>query len=824
MKFSSLTFKIVASQETCFLSLTHPRGDLPVIATLPYPNEVVESYARWQQAYLQFYRHYRGRREAGGMLLQEPVNLDTKLESARVDLLQKFEQWLKDGNLQSIRDSISGLRQQANVQPRLFLSCESLELARLPWEAWSLLQASASNTAQHSSHQTTNHPKISLFRIPGTGNEQKAQSHNKPKQRRRKPRILVIIGSDGYFNFQADFAKIQQKLAHKVDLQQAGWEPGIEPLALKQKLATAIADPIGWDMLYFAGHSNETQSTGGEFAIAPNLWLQMSELHPDLEIAIQNGLQFAFFNSCSGINIADSLLQMGLSQVAIMREPIANQVAEKIMGIFLEQLLEYHDVAVALAMACQQLEYSDRLKYPSAYLVPSFYCTPNTTLFQLDDNWRRWVKLWKPTKWEAIALTTLAILSWQPSIQLALLDQRLLVQAMYRNLTHQVPVEEPPTLLVRIDPPSLKAAKISNPNPMKRDYIAHIIKELDKLEAKIIGIDYIFDRPHPGEDPILGKQIRETVEKERKWIIFAAEFKESREEVGVDSSPNIASLNWTLQGYTNSSRQYVRLPSSVSKCHEACPFPYLLALIYTIANKDNLPDFPTPSLQNQKNLRSNIINYISNDTSNFNKLNHFKKFEFSSITKFSFRKNQQWFRPIIDFSIPPEKVYSIVSANQIQIVDSQKIKNRINLIVPGGYDEAGMLPGTDNFSAPSAIKYWRSRSPNLPLEISTETFTGAEVMAYTTHHLVNNWLIIPIPDLWMIGLFSLIGKMILLIEFKYGYKRLFLSFLVSSAIVLFVFSSLQMYIFYNLLIPITFPVSTLLVYLLITLRNAYSHD
>lgn len=98
-----------------------------------------------------------------------------------------------------------------------------------------------------------------------------------------------------------------------------GWQPGQEIAELKAKISAAIADERGWDVLFFAGHSNETVLTGGELAIAPNVSLSISEITPQLLKAKQRGLQFALFNSCSGLTLANSLIDLGLSQVAVMR-------------------------------------------------------------------------------------------------------------------------------------------------------------------------------------------------------------------------------------------------------------------------------------------------------------------------------------------------------------------------------------------------------------------------------------------------------------------------------------------------------------------------
>jgi CHASE2 domain-containing sensor protein len=98
-------------------------------------------------------------------------------------------------------------------------------------------------------------------------------------------------------------------------------------------------------------------------------------------------------------------------------------------------------------------------------------------------------------KKEAIAFTTLALISWQLPVQSILLQQRVLVQAVYRQFTNQVPTaQKPPVLLVEIDDESIKEARIANPTPIDRSYLAKLVDKLSSQNAKVIGFDYVLDR------------------------------------------------------------------------------------------------------------------------------------------------------------------------------------------------------------------------------------------------------------------------------------------------------------------------------------------
>lgn len=67
------------------------------------------------------------------------------------------------------------------------------------------------------------------------------------------------------------------------------------------------------------------------------------------------GLQFALFNSCSGLDIAQGLINLGLSQIAIMREPIHNAVAQFFLEQLLQRLAPGQNMQTALHEVCRSL-------------------------------------------------------------------------------------------------------------------------------------------------------------------------------------------------------------------------------------------------------------------------------------------------------------------------------------------------------------------------------------------------------------------------------------------------------------------------------------
>jgi hypothetical protein len=83
-------------------------------------------------------------------------------------------------------------------------------------------------------------------------------------------------------------------------------------------------------------------------------------------------------------------------------------------------------------------------------------------------------------------------------------------------------------------------------------------------------------------------------------------------------------------------------------------------------------------------------------------------------------------------------------------------QNSLVIIGAGGYDQSGGGENAwqDYAPVPPAIGYGRSRSPDMAF---SEKFTGLESNAYMVHHLLNQHWVIPIPDLWAVGVAAIGG-------------------------------------------------------------------
>jgi hypothetical protein len=790
--------KVQKVQNVCLFELAWGQGQ-QLTTLLEFPTVLADLYQDWRRVYLCFYRTLKSSpiplvsaeaeplrgRVAGGGGLTAATDWRTKLVEAETRLLNEFHRWLRDRELFEIRAAIvrgtqthpsSSDPNETEAGLDVFLTCSSLELARLPWEAWEI-----------GTDFATTQP-IRIVRSPA--NIQRATSQS--VSRRQKARILAILGDDTGLDFQVDRAAVQS--LHRVaEIHFVGWQPGQTKEQVKEQILQAIEDETGWDVLFFAGHSNETQMTGGELAIAPGVSLLVNEIATQLTAAQTRGLQFAIFNSCSGLSIAESLINLGFSQVAIMREPIHNCVAQEFLIRFLQSLAAHETVQEALISGCQFLRSEKNSDYPSSYLVPSLFCHPGAQLFRIPHKgWKQKVKRFLPNPVEAIAIASLVMLSWQLPIQSWLIDQRIWVQAIYRNLTGQIEPVDPQLLLVQIDDQSLMLDRVQQRQPMSRAYLARLLEQAIAMNAKTIGLDYLLDSPQP-EDAALQQVLRQTAADQDRLFIFAANRDDGE---WLQALPELTQPDRSWHGdmrLFGISHFFRLLPSQSDLAEEPdrlLPLGYLLALSHDLyqSNSQALLGQQAPA-----NLMANL---------------YADRMTVQPLTRFADRTlGQLWFRPIVDYSIPPDRVFAQISAWEFLRTPPnllrQKFPHSTLMIIPSGYDTDGIGGGNaDDFPLPKATRYWRRQQS--PVDLRTN-MPGGEIHAYAFHQYHKQHFVMPIPDLWLIGVAVIAGKLITIAIVRVSTPRWKWYAGFGLATVTYCLISLQLYCSITLLIPCVLP-------------------
>ncbi|MGB3493185.1 MAG: CHASE2 domain-containing protein [Elainellaceae cyanobacterium] len=749
-------------ETTCSVHLTWGQGQR-LHASLAYPPQLDRLYRDWQRAYLNFYRRLqtepppespgselRGRLVASGAGTAANTDWQADLSDFQHRLQLELHRWLRSPELETVRQELVKAARTAEKQDAVvdvLITCNPIDLARLPWETWEIgAEADVSD-------------RIRIARTPLTI---QAKAISTSAKSRRRPRILVILGDDRGLNFEKEKEAIAplRKLA---DVQFIGWQPGKSDTKVKDEIQTHLVDPHGWDALFFAGHSNEKQGQGGELGIAPNGYVRMADMKPLLAIAQQNGLQFALFNSCNGLNLAESLIDLGLSQVIIMREPIHNSVAELFFIHFAQSLAQHKDVHECMLDACQELKTKTALTYPAADLVPSLFRYPNSDLFCIPKRgWRDWAIKFTPTRVEAIALSALLLLSVRlfvsqvapgaPQrsafpIQEWLLDQRVLVQAWYRQLTHRaLTPSSPEIVLIQIDNESFDRADISDPYPIPYDYMNQLVSQLVSLDATTIGIDYVLDVDDPDRFA-LGETIT-AAQNDGIRMVFAKV--EDDRGTMLQAPLDVAGAAGIHALAVRSLGDDLHIPL-MTRWSEPLVFAHWLAWLSPQCVSQAIPLCEQTTVTPAEAEESVIVNQLTRQMPRLVR---------SPLTGLGHGLGwQTWLHPITDFSMPPPEVYTAVPAWQLleQPFSSSlsNLSEKIVLIASGGYEEARFGPEQDSFPPPAATRYWY-------LQQGTENYrrrmTGGEHHAYLIHHTLTQRWVVPIPNLWMVFLAALLGK------------------------------------------------------------------
>jgi len=792
--------------QDCTFLLTWGEGQ-QISAHLKYSPELDRLYRDWLLAYQNAYDSPSKGRAEGPIRAEEPIaftpaSIDwkNKSEEAKEAFLQKFQQWLGDAELLTIRERLQqevGFQRKEKKQKRghgncvnLLIACNCPELTKLPWEAWEISPKKAAS--------------IHISRTPlNVENEAIADEQTLSPG---KVRILVVLANTSELDVAQD-GKAVQSLSKVAQVKRLEFKSGQNGDAFKEQFRQQLVDERGWNVLIFAGHSDETEFTGGKLNLAPGVTLSISEIEPELTFAKSKGLQVAIFNSCRGLCIAERLIQLGLSQVVVMREKIHDSVAHIFLKQFCQNLAAYHDIQAAMLAACNYLK-QEKHAYPSACLIPSLFLhpSPDVKLFVIEPSrWKRIWRDWQLTRAETIALSILVFLSLVTPINGELFNLRIGIQAIYRDKTGQIPKQKlPPVRLIAIDQESLNAVTLDTykVNPIDRSYLAQLIQHVSQSTTKVIGVDYLLDGS-TREDEILTSTLRKAVEQKNTWFIFANEEYEPGVHVGV--SKTIASPKWSLHGeitITHSPFWELILPSQES-CLDNCPFAYVLALVKTLNQHRLTETSPQPRLDNSTHFQNQVSARHKN------------------IVPVKVKTLPLGLQPIIDFSIPLNQVYNRISAWQFlelppDATEWQSIAQQIVLIAPGGYDRAD-----DNFPIPWAIRYWRSRlSRGSQTDSYPKWFTGGEAHAYMIHHILSQHYVVLVPTFWLVLVAAILGKGTNLILFTLSRKQLPISVVVLiSLTVAYWLIGLQLYISTSVLLPGFFPSLTFWNFIVLSMRR-----
>ncbi|NES22984.1 MAG: CHAT domain-containing protein, partial [Symploca sp. SIO3E6] len=318
---------------------------LQFTGSLPAAPEIPESYQRWQYLYQALYESLPSRDrstidsdfefEEEGVLQVSEV----EFQELGKQLERLINRWL---NSQEFLPTKEKLYRELNPDEeiRVIIETNNYQLRQLPWHLW---------------HFFTDFPLAEVALSASESGKVPLRSTSTSG----KVRILAILGNSVGINVAADRRELEAL-------------PEVELVLLEEptrrELNQQLWDKQGWDILFFAGHSQTIGETGRIY-LNQTESLTIPDLKYALKKAIARGLQLGIFNSCEGLGLAKDLGELQIPQLIVMREPVQDTVAQTFLRQFLASFAQGESLYLAVREAREKLQgWED--EFPGASWLP----------------------------------------------------------------------------------------------------------------------------------------------------------------------------------------------------------------------------------------------------------------------------------------------------------------------------------------------------------------------------------------------------------------------------------------------------------------------
>ena len=323
------------------------------IGSLPPAPRLIELYRTWQSTYyclcnFQTLRSAVPAVEEDDLLEIDEVGItnisENNLESVSKELCDELNTWLSGGEFFKIER-----RMRSQLHPtediRIILETNDELLRHLPWHKWDFFQ---------------DHRKAD---IALSQSDYKCRQFRHTQILRNKIRILAILGDSRNIDVKAEKEFLQ-------NLPNAETTFLVNPSC--HEFNKELWSPLGWDILFFAGHS-QTEEKTGRLYINENSTknsITIEKLEEALKASIERGLMLTIFNSCDGLGLASALEKLHIPVVVVMREPVPNQVAQEFLRYFLEAFaIDELSFNQAMRRSCRKLQGLE-VDFPGASWLP----------------------------------------------------------------------------------------------------------------------------------------------------------------------------------------------------------------------------------------------------------------------------------------------------------------------------------------------------------------------------------------------------------------------------------------------------------------------
>ncbi|PSB53475.1 hypothetical protein C7B77_19535 [Chamaesiphon polymorphus CCALA 037] len=323
----------------------------------------------------------------------QPKQQDRQLESTYSNInfdrianefKDNLNRWLETGwfNEHGDRDEIVKKTLQSYYLEReevqIFIQTDSKELKGLPWQEWQVLQEFFTI---HS------HTELSI-----SSNNFKRPQRTETLLADARIRILAIFGDENL--------ELADEKYLITNLEKYGGIIHILNQPDRVTLERSLADPKGWHILFFAGHSGSNERGNlGWIEHKPGEKVAIDELSTLLEKLISDKLQLAIFNSCDGLGLANQLVSRSLPYCIVMREPVESAFARELLRHLLAAFVRGKSLFAAMRSAREYLrqEFDEKGKHPGKSWLPVIIANPEARSLTWDGMFteRRLEKQWE---------------------------------------------------------------------------------------------------------------------------------------------------------------------------------------------------------------------------------------------------------------------------------------------------------------------------------------------------------------------------------------------------------------------------------------------
>ncbi|HEY9616962.1 MAG TPA: CHASE2 domain-containing protein [Microcoleaceae cyanobacterium] len=464
---------------------------ISILGRLPPAPEIPVAYDHWQALYRRL--PVPPVRAMGLPKDRQRYSLPEDCHRAAAELRDRMNAWLQADSFRGVREKWLQ-RLQPSDPVRVIIRGEDYRVQKLPWHLWDLLE---------------DYPNAEVEL--GGYYDAVTDSNRSP---RWSVKILAILGHSQGIDVQADRRVLEQIPDAKVTFL-------VEPQS--KDLTDQLWD-TEWDILFFAGHS-VSQQTGetGIIYINQHESLGISDLKRSLAMAVKRGLKLAIFNSCDGLGLAREFATLGIPHLIVMREPVADRVAQEFLKYFLDRFSKGESLYLAVRRARERLEGLES-QYPCASWLPVIY--PNSN--QKPPTWQE-IKTGKkrPDRHSGapktgIRLYQAAAVGFTIALLLAGVRYFGILQPLelmaYDHLLQRRPHERPDAdfVVITVTDQDLQLP-IQQPQQRRNGKASWsdgaLLKVLEKLETyqpALIGLDIYRDYPAKQVDPQLLQRMRQT--------------------------------------------------------------------------------------------------------------------------------------------------------------------------------------------------------------------------------------------------------------------------------------------------------------------------